>query len=72
MQYLKSKSGEIKTKEEWEKEVNDFWRYAELQNRYICNPRAKTNRREFKKPIDAFERFAKIIELKEVSWEGVF
>lgn len=72
---MRSKSGETKTREEWQKEVDDFWDYAELQNRYICNPRAKFNRRVFKRPNDAFERFAKIIgleEITEISWEGVF
>ena len=72
---MRSRVGEVKTKEEWQKEVNDFWDFVELQNRYICNPRAKTNRREFKRPSDAFERFARIIGLEEienVSWDGVF
>lgn len=69
---LVSATGECKHKEEWEAELNKFWTWAELQSRYICNPRAKINKRYFKRPDNAFERYAKLIGLREVSYEGVF
>lgn len=64
---MRSKVGEIKTKEEWEKEVNEFWKFAELQNRYICNPRFASHKRQFKRPANAFERYAKLIGLETVA-----
>ncbi len=71
--FLKSKTGEIKHITQWQAEVDKFWTWAELQTRYICNTRAKTNKREFKKPADAFERYARILGLEETSsHEGVF
>ncbi len=70
--HLISKIGEIKSEQEWRVEIDNFWIWTELQNRYICNPRAKTNKRSFTKPKDAFERYARLLGLVEVSHEGVF
>lgn len=70
--YMKSKLGEVKTREEWEKEISLFWDWVITQNRYINNINSKTHKREFKKPLDYFERYAKILGLTTVSYEGVF
>jgi hypothetical protein len=63
---FKSKIGEIKTKKEWQYEVDDFWAFAERQNKHICSSGALTNKRLFKKPSDAFERYARIIGLQQL------
>lgn len=78
MTMLRSRIGEIKSRKEWEQEVEEFWSWASLQDRYICNSRSKINRRSFKMPEDAFQRYAKIIGLEEIreesepGYDGVF
>ncbi len=66
---LKSRTGEIKSKAEWEAELDKFWKWANLQSRYM----AKTRNFHFRRPDDAFERYARIIGLEETSsFKGVF
>lgn len=71
---MKSKLGEIKSKEEWQKEIDDFWVFAEAQSRYVCKLTAKSKRKEFRKPVNAFDRYARLLGLEEVtsSYKGVF
>jgi len=80
--YLRSKLGEVKHIEQWEQELNEFWGWVEKQNRYICRVDAQHKRREFKKPTNAFHRYAKLLGLERVpspeekhpepSYKGVF
>ncbi len=71
--FLKSKLGEVKHIQQWKRELNEFWGWAEKQNRYIQHTRSKTHKREFKQPIDAFERYCKLLGLvPHDSYLGVF
>lgn len=69
--YYKCQSGEIKTLEEWQEEIDCFWNWAEstMYNIYRDRSRLKL----LKRPVDYFERYAKLIDLKPVaSYKGVF
>lgn len=60
---LKSNAGEIKSEKEWQREIDMFWDWAEIQ----------TRRNPFIKPANAFERYKKILGLTPVSsYKGVF
>lgn len=67
MTTFKSKLGEVKTKDEWQQELNEFWEYVERQNRYICRANSTVNKRSFKKPDDAFERYVKLLGLEKLN-----
>lgn len=74
---MKSKKGEVNTEEYWRDYTNEFWAWAEKQNRYVHHTGAKTNRKSFTKPADAFERVVRILGLEVVSddepgYSGVF
>jgi hypothetical protein len=62
---LKSNKGHVKSEVEWRAWIDEFWEYAEKQNKDRPN--------RFIKPKDYFQRIVKLLGLKPVgSWKGVF
>ncbi len=60
---MMSRAGELKSVDEWHKELNTFWIWVEKQNRYLHDVRSQTHRKGFKRPTDAFERYSKLLGL---------
>jgi len=56
--FLISKAGEIRSEAEWRNDVDRFWCGMDAANSYL-NPA-----RQFKRPEDAFERYARIVGLQ--------
>jgi hypothetical protein len=58
MKYYQSKFGQIKSRSDWEDQLDNFW-----------DSIIKANPNKFKRPKDAWERMCRALELKDVTHE---
>lgn len=57
----RSRTGEVKSKEQWDGDLNRFW--ATFESSYNCGGFGDQLPR---RPADAWERFVKVMKLEEV------
>lgn len=65
MKLLRSKTGEVRSEQAWKDEMEGIWAVLTKMDDYKKVP----------KPVDAWERFSRVIGLEEVglhSYKGVF